>query len=318
MKWFVTRNHQSEAPANGRRRGVVTLELIFWLPILVIFTLALIEFALILQMNRQVAYASRYGAKQAAEITRAIASSPNLSNFNQSATLNNLQSQIDTLLANYGLTASCEVQLLHNACVQNPSQTDTAVACNCGASAPSLAGGEPPAGEAYVKVTVCVPLTGNVPNCLQTFGFDITGCTIEHSTVLRIETSNTAPTSIITTNSATSGTPAPALPASTPPNPIITITHANADAATTVDVNFDGNSSSDVDNPFSTLSFLWTTTGTALGSTTSPTFDSRFAIPGLPGDAVGGSTDFMVTLAVTDTCNATTTTPVTIRVVRLP
>ena len=302
-------------PFNRRRRGVVTLELILWFPILVIFVLAIIEFALIMQLNNQVNFASRFGAKLASEVTRNLSVTPNLSNFNQSATPNNLQTQIDTYLTNHGLSGSCEVQLLHNACVQNPSQTDTAMACNCGASSPALAGGEPPAGAAYVKVTVCVPLLGNVPNCLATFGFDITDCTIEHSTVFRIESTNTPATAIITTNSTASGTPVPALPADTPPNLIITVDHTDVDPTTTVDVAFDALNSSDIDSPFSTLSFVWTTTGTASGSSTSSTFTSRFSIPAAPA---GGSVDHTVTLTVTDSCNTMTSISVTVRVRRDP
>ncbi len=171
------------------RRGVVIAELLIWLPVFVTALMAVVEFAILQQVNQQVALASRYGAKIAAEVTRVTATSPNLSNINQSATANNLQSRIDVFLANAGLTASCEVRLEHNASVSNPLQVDTATPCNCSATGPvTLPAGEPPAGEAYVRVTVCVPLVGNVPNVLSTLGFDITGRIVQHSTTYRIET----------------------------------------------------------------------------------------------------------------------------------
>ena len=69
------------SPFNRRpsgRRGVVTLELILWLPIMIIFLLAIVEFALIMQFNQQVSYAARFGAKLASEITRNQLTNPNL------------------------------------------------------------------------------------------------------------------------------------------------------------------------------------------------------------------------------------------------
>lgn len=308
-----------------RRRGVVTLELLLWLPILVIFVLAIVEFALIMQFNKQIAYASRFGAKLASEITRDQTAATNLSNFNQSGTPNNLKDQIDAYLANHGITASCEVQLQHNACVGGTSQTDTDDPCNCGPSPTALPGGEPPAGEAHVKVTVCVKLTGNVPNCLSTFGFDLNGpdgsagtaddCTVEHSTVFRIETNNAPPDAVITTTASTGGVPTPALPADTPPNPVIQLNFANADPTTSVNVVFTALNSSDDATAAASLTFNWATTGTAVGPTNLVGFTSQFNVPGTPGVSAG-AVDETVTLSVSDTCAQAGVQAVTIRLVR--
>jgi hypothetical protein len=38
-----------------------------------------------------------------------------------------------------------------------------------------------------VRVTVCLPMEGNIPNCLSTFGFDLGECTIQQTVVWRYE-----------------------------------------------------------------------------------------------------------------------------------
>ena len=299
---------RKSSPSCNKRRGLVTLELILWLPIMVIVLMAIIEFSIILQVNRQVAFASRFGAKLASEISRAQAVSPNLGTFNLTATANNLKSRIDILLGNAGLTASCQVLLEHNTCVPTTSQSDPVGApCACGASPTILAAGEtvaPFANEAYVKVTVCVPLLNNVPNVLSTFGFDVTGKTIEHSTVFRIETNNQAPATVNTAASAT-GTPGgtiitPALP--TTSDLLITVPNATATNATFT-IDFNALSTTDVESPFASLVFAWATAGSgvapAAGAGT--TFTVTFTVPGTMG---GASTDFnsTVTLTATDPC----------------
>ncbi len=53
---------------NRSRRGIVVVELLLWLPVLLTGLLAVIEFAIMQQVNQQVTLASRYGAKIASEI----------------------------------------------------------------------------------------------------------------------------------------------------------------------------------------------------------------------------------------------------------
>ena len=305
----------SRVPTSTRprsRRGVITLQLIFWLPILVIFLMAIVEFALMMQLNKQVAYASRFGAKLAAEITRDPAAATHLANFNQGTTPNNLKDQIDTYLANHGLSAACEIQLQHNACLGSQSQTDNDQPCNCGASSPSLPAGEPAnPDEAYVKVTVCEALPGNVPNLLATFGFDLNGpngtpgdsddLTIEHSTTFRIETNNALPAAVIQVpvqalpGSLTASPDFTATAVTCPPTPVITITADAADALTSVPLTFNANSSTDLEDAFGSLSFAWTATGNAGGAAAA--YNANFTMP-----AAGTSSSVTVNLTVTDTC----------------
>lgn len=306
------------------RRGVVTLELILWLPILIIFLLAIVEFALIMQFNQQVSYASRFGAKLAAEVSRLDADTPNLSDYVSGGTL---QNEIDVYLANHGISASCEVQLEHNACVANTSQTDTAVACRCGASPTTLPAGEPPAGEAYVKVTVCVRLTGNVPNVLSTFGFDLNGAdgtagnaddpTIEHSTVFRVETANTTALPTITATSVngldggdTENTPI------TNGNVVITISGGTPNPGDTLDINLTGAATDPEDGAFAAGALNWTVTSTnppANGTLASATGASNTLTVIVPADG-GGSQIHTLRLSTTDSCNATAFREITVTV----
>ena len=302
------------------RRGIVVVELLLWLPVLLTGLVAVIEFAIMQQVNQQVTLASRYGAKIASEVTRAFATSPNLSDINQTSTANNLQSRIDTFLANAGLTASCEVRLEHNACVVNRLQVDTAIPCNCTVTGPAvLPAGEPPSppGEAYVRVTVCVPLLGNVPNCLKTFGFDITSRIARHSTTYRVETNNTAPSPVIRlrlrlpTGVTYVGPPGGVL--SPPTNSILLF--ANVTAPDPFSLTFDGFLSTDLETPLSGLTLTWKKTGSpASGPTTGFGFGANFDRPNNVGNA---DTVHTVQLTVTDPCGASASRTLTITVHRV-
>ena len=293
----------------SRRRGVAVVELIIWLPVLMTALMAIVEFALMQQVNQQVNLASRYGAKIASEVTRAFATSPNLSDINQTATVNNLQSRIDTFLANAGLTASSEVRLEHNACVNNPLQVDTATPCTCNATGPgTLPAGEPPQGEAYVRVTVCVPLTGNVPNLLSTLGFDITDRIVRHSTNYRVETNNSAPSPVIRLQSlpagVTFGVGGP-VPVTTPPSTLIRLDVNRAIAPDPISLSFDGNLTTDLETPLAGLTLTWTKTGVpASGPTAGSTFNANFDVPNniFPIDP---DTVHFVQLTATDPCGGT-------------
>lgn len=293
----------------SRRRGVAVVELIIWLPVLMTALMAIVEFALMQQVNQQVNLASRYGAKIASEVTRAFATSPNLSDINQTATVNNLQSRIDTFLANAGLTASSEVRLEHNACVNNPLQVDTATPCTCNATGPgTLPAGEPPQGEAYVRVTVCVPLTGNVPNLLSTLGFDINDRIVRHSTNYRVETNNSAPSPVIRLQSlpagVTFGVGGP-VPVTTPPSTLIRLDVNRAIAPDPISLSFDGNLTTDLETPLAGLTLTWTKTGVpASGPTAGTTFNANFDVPNniFPIDP---DTVHFVQLTATDPCGGT-------------
>jgi Flp pilus assembly protein TadG len=153
---------------------VVALEVLLLFPILVIMLLAVVEFGLIMAAGKHVEFASRLGAKLAAE-------SSNLELFNAPSTMDNLKDQVDQYLNTAGYTDSCQVLLEHNVTgVANPSQANPLMAdCPCTPVSGPI-GSLPPES---VRVTVCLPMTGNIPNSLETFGFDISGCVIRQSVV---------------------------------------------------------------------------------------------------------------------------------------
>ena len=165
-----------------RARGVVTLELILVLPILLILMLAVVEFGLIYQSIHHVVYSSRIGAKLAAEQSTA-----NLGDYNKSMGVSALREEIDEYLTAAGFnTVSCQVTLQHNvAAASDPTQLNpdpTPAGCDCVAPINNF-----PVGQEFVRVTVCVPTDGNVPNLLSTFGFDISDCELEGTTTFIFE-----------------------------------------------------------------------------------------------------------------------------------
>ena len=306
---------------HAARRGIVIVELLIWLPVIMTGLMAVVEFALMQQVNQQVALASNYGAKIASEVTRAFASSPNLSNINNTATVNNLQSRIDTFLANAGLTASCEVRLEHNACVNNTLQVDTATPCTCNATGPvTLPAGEPPQGEAYVRVTVCVPLSGNVPNLLTTLGFNLAGRIMRHSTTRRVETNNSAPVPVIRLQTlpagVTFGVGGP-VPVTSPPTNLIRLDVNRAIAPDPITLTFDANLTTDLETPLAGLTLTWTKTGNpASGPTVGTTFSPSFDVPNniFPIDP---DTVHFVQLTASDPCGGSASRTLTVLVRRV-
>jgi Flp pilus assembly protein TadG len=161
------------ARGRSRRGGAVTFELIVTLPILVIFLAAVIEFGLILANTKQVALASRLGAKIAAE-----SGAP----FN-SGTLAAIRTAVDRQLeaAGFGAAASAGVTLQHNVAGGGSSPQ---VSGDCPApSSPPL----PADGSGSVRVTVCVELSKLTPDLLSSFGFSIAGKFVESTTTYPYE-----------------------------------------------------------------------------------------------------------------------------------
>lgn len=304
------------------RRGVITVELLLTLPILLIFMAGVLEFGLIFAVNQKVAYASRFGAKLASEEARTT-----LDDLNLSAGGSRLRTAINRYLSTAEVaTGACAVILEHNACLANQTQTDTdGAGCDCGVPATALPAGPPPSGNSeYVRVTVCVPLAGNVPDLLSGFGFSIAGFEIEHSTLFRYEPNNVVPSAVIQT-------PVQGLPGGFSANPDITAAAQNTPPTTTVIISatnatatnatftllFNANNSTDTEDPFASMTFLWSTTATPVGATNASAFTSQFTVPGVSGGAFATDTR-TVTLNVTDTCGGTGTQILSVQINRLP
>jgi Flp pilus assembly protein TadG len=156
-----------------RRSAVCVLELILWLPVFLIFLLAVIEFGLILGQLKQVALASRVGAKMAAE------SLP--------ISMAAVQNEVDRQLESAGMGASCSIILVHNVPGGGASPQTTGGGCNCTSpTSPTLPTGtllsDNVTHSGSVRVTVCVKLTQLTPNLLSTFGYSISNGTVQQTT----------------------------------------------------------------------------------------------------------------------------------------
>jgi hypothetical protein len=149
----------------------VTLELILTVPIWLIFLWAVVEFGQILSNQQQVALAARVGTEEASQ-------TPGLDLA--AAVPPNVLTAIDQQLASSNISR-CKVILEHNVGGSPATLTDGACA-PCDPPATAL-----PPNREYVRVTVCVPLTELACNLLGGFGFDISGCIVQHSTTFRYE-----------------------------------------------------------------------------------------------------------------------------------
>lgn len=169
-------NRRRIAKRNAPRSGVVVLELILAAPAFLIIMLAIVQISLIYVAMEQTAYASRYAAKIASE-TPSVA----LNALNTGT----LKASVDNVLQVGGLPlGSCRVILEHN--VGAPATiNDPVVAlpnCDCNppvTSLPVVAGATV---TDSVRTTVCVPLSGNIPDFLSSFGFSVQTFVVEQST----------------------------------------------------------------------------------------------------------------------------------------
>lgn len=176
-------NRRRIAKRNAPRSGVVVLELILAAPAFLIIMLAIVQISLIYVATEQTAYASRYAAKIASE-TPAVS----INTLNTGA----LKTSVDNVLQVGGLPqGSCRVILEHNVnSVVEVTVADPVVAvpnCDCDPPATSLPFVLGAAVNESVRTTVCVPLAGNVPDFLSSFGFSIQNYTVEQSTTYLYE-----------------------------------------------------------------------------------------------------------------------------------
>lgn len=311
----MTATRKPLAPPARAPQGVVTLELLLVLPVVILFLLAVIQFALIYEVDKRVGYASRFGAKVASETTRDQAAAVNLGNL---ATIGELRRQVDVFLATAGLGGACGVILEHNACLPGTVQTDIDAGCVCPAPADPLPGGEPN-GPAYVRVTVCLPLDDNLCDLLPSFGgFSLADKTLRHSTTFRIERDNQPPDAVLTMPlpALAGGVAVPPLPISSPPTGAVSITFPGPPPAL-LGLSFNALASTDPEQPFSALTFNWAADTDGNGGfdtlSSGTTFAADFVTP-----APGAASVHAVRLTVTDGCNATDTAQVIITLTSPP
>ena len=155
----------------ARRGGVVTLELILTMPIWLILLWAIVEWGQILSNEHQVALAARVGAEEASQ-TSGLASA--------TAVPTNVLTAITQELDSSNISW-CNVILEHN--LDGSLEELSEGMCDCEPPSTDLL----PTNREYVRVTVCVPLTELACNLLGVFGFDISGCIVQHSAIFRYE-----------------------------------------------------------------------------------------------------------------------------------
>ncbi len=158
------------------RSGAVAVELIVAVPILMILVLAVIEFSVIFTAIKQVNFASRVGAKEAAEA----GSIGNLNTLVSSGTLRNV---VDRQLQAAGALGACQVIVQYGNGATYTTLTDVGpTPCECYAS---FFNG--PTVGTFVRVEVGVLLAEFCPDLLAPFGFSIAGQKISATTTYRME-----------------------------------------------------------------------------------------------------------------------------------
>jgi hypothetical protein len=148
----------------------VTLELILTVPIWLILLWAIVEWGQILSNQQQVALAARVGAEEASQTPDLDIAAGVPANV-----LTAITQQLDSSNISW-----CKVILEHN--LNGPLEELSEGPCDCDPPSTAL-----PPNREYVRVTVCVPLTELACNLLAPFGFDISGCIVQHSATFRYE-----------------------------------------------------------------------------------------------------------------------------------
>jgi len=148
--------------AANRRRARATVELVLTLPILIMMSLALIQFGVLFQNMQLSSLASRVGAEEASQTT-------GLPTTDGDPVPTEIVEAVEQQLLSSGIY-HCHIQLEHNVGGTTVVLTSPAdPVCEC--DPPDVLDPVPP-GE-YVRLTVCVPLNELMPNSLAFFGVSI-------------------------------------------------------------------------------------------------------------------------------------------------
>ncbi len=155
------------------------LEMILALPIVIMMSLALIQFGLLFMNMELLALASRVGAEQASQTV-------GLPMTDGDPVPAEVLEAVEQHLLSSDMY-HCHARLEHNVggtpvVLTSPADPD----CDC---EPTIDPPDPlPPGE-FVRLTVCAPLKEMMPNCLAIFGFSISdpSNTAESTTIFRYE-----------------------------------------------------------------------------------------------------------------------------------
>ncbi len=135
------------------RRGKLTIELFFVLPILIISSLAVLQFGVALLVKQAVSHAATVGVREAS----------------RGADFNEVADAVNQILAAHNLQLGPRASMvLEDPDADMPTQQEGTFPCTPPVN-PTVESGE-------VRVTVCLGLTASpIINPLKTFGVDFTG-----------------------------------------------------------------------------------------------------------------------------------------------
>ena len=173
------KNQTTPGPSADCRRGSVLLEFILAFPIILILTLAIIEFSLFAMLQQTITTATVEGARESATFGSTTNSVGNL--IQQYLAINSLDLDVNQQPAGSGF-GNVLVTIQKST---NPTVTMGNSDINC-----SPVGPTPTATE--TKVTVCVNLTDSngtspLPDLLSSFGFSLTGKRFEISALAGLD-----------------------------------------------------------------------------------------------------------------------------------
>lgn len=171
-RWMPPSAHSTQ------RRAAIIVEFLLVFPILLITTVAVLEFGILSIVNQTVQTAATEGAREAAKI---------------GATTNEIATVIDDILSVHQITFDptatngtddARVVIEYGAPISTSVERGN-TGINCSALGPAV-------GTDEVKVTVCVNVTNAagqqpVPDWLSTFGFSLSGDTFEISSLANVE-----------------------------------------------------------------------------------------------------------------------------------
>jgi len=163
-----------------RIRANAAIELLFGLPILIIMTIACVQFGMFFMNAQLLAVGSRTGALEASQV---VSLSGTMTGDPIPA---EILHAIDQHLMSSGLTRSY-VRLEHNINGMPQVLTD-GVASGCTGEPKTVLSSPLPPGH-YVRLTISAPLEQMMPNALNAFGIDISGPkkTMASTTIMRYE-----------------------------------------------------------------------------------------------------------------------------------
>jgi hypothetical protein len=151
------------------------------LPILLIMTVAVVQFGLLFANLEQGALAARVGAHEASE-SPALAATVDGDEVPQ-----DIRDAVTHQLCSSGIEW-CHIRLEHNVGgTAIELDSDRGDGCECGPD--DTLDNPPHDDEAYVRITVCIPLTELMPDSLSYFGYSVAGSgkIVEFRQVRRVE-----------------------------------------------------------------------------------------------------------------------------------